>query len=62
MRKIKPCPFCGSTASVKSTQMGYFKVVCDNGQCQTHFAGWMDKDLAIREWNMRLKPRKEPEE
>jgi hypothetical protein len=55
MKKIKPCPFCGSTASPKLIR-GYYKVVCDNEECPSHYAGFLTKERAVEEWNKRLKP------
>ncbi len=55
MKKIKPCPFCGSTASPKLIR-GYYKVICDNEECPSHYAGFLTKERAVEEWNKRLKP------
>ena len=54
-KKIKPCPFCGESASVKLMN-GHYLVTCDNEDCCTKFDGWLTEALAINEWNTRLKP------
>lgn len=49
MSELKPCPFCGSEASVVTDAPEYF-VVCVNSRCSlTH----SDKAIAIDRWNTR---------
>jgi hypothetical protein len=59
MPKIKPCPFCGSPAEVKITKQGTWRVFCQSEELCPSRASYFLKDLAIREWNRREKPRKE---
>jgi hypothetical protein len=54
---IKPCPFCGSSASV-GIRNGFYKVICNNPECSTRYNGWLSKDRAIKEWNTRRKGKK----
>lgn len=57
MAKIKPCPFCGQPAHVK--QIDYsFRVVCDTPVCASRYR-YLTKEMAIKEWNTRIKPKKE---
>jgi len=54
MSEIKPCPFCGSSASVKTGGFGEKAVSCDNKRCGISFDGgiWFTtKGHAIDLWN-----------
>ena len=56
-KEIKPCPFCGSSASV-GIRNGFYKVICNNPECSTRYNGWLSKGRAIKEWNTRRKGKK----
>ena len=58
MAELKPCPFCGGRAFVKSSiqPVGFaYRVYCGNEDCkvepQTH--AYFYKDQAIEAWNRR---------
>ena len=53
--KLKPCPFCGSSATVYHDEdVGAF-VECDN--CNARMMTWAgDKEFAASEWNRRAEP------
>jgi Lar family restriction alleviation protein len=48
--ELKPCPFCGGSASLEHTRIG-FGVVCWNCQIKT-LMDWT-KEKAISIWNTR---------
>lgn len=59
MAELKPCPFCGRRAFIKSgiSPMGFsFRAYCGNEDCkvepQTH--AYFHKDQAIEAWNRRV--------
>lgn len=52
--KIKPCPFCGSSAvNLIEPSPGQFKVFCDNGGCSISTSIWGAVQPAIFAWNHR---------
>ena len=57
MAKIKPCPFCGQIGRVVLRNSAY-KVVCDTPACASHYS-YFTKEMAIKEWNTRIRPKKE---
>lgn len=58
MAKIKPCPFCGQSAQVTLGDNGTYRVRCDTPACASKYS-YFTKEMAIKEWNTRTKPRKE---
>ena len=58
MKKIKPCPFCGSDAYIRMTPKGLYKVICSYPNCGSHYYGFVSKERAIEEWNTRHKAKK----
>ena len=58
MSDLKPCPFCGSTATVWGLG-GYkfFVIECDNEQCGCSYGDNMQLSLkeVIKMWNKRTK-------
>ena len=51
--ELKPCPFCGGEAEVRTTDLGTYKVVCI--ECPTdmgRYWSWAKKE-AIAAWNRR---------
>lgn len=59
MAKIKPCPFCGLPAEPKLVR-GAWRVTCEGEACASRTI-YFSKDLAIKEWNTRMKPQKQKE-
>ena len=66
MTELKPCPFCGSEAEVRSyaipTGVSIFRkvytVTCSNYLCWVkpetrHISGWTNRIGAIEYWNRR---------
>lgn len=64
-KKIKACPFCGSSASLMSVPCceNPYVVICDNEECKTS-AGIFSKSRidAIEKWNTRITDVKEIEQ
>lgn len=57
MSKIKPCPFCGEPAKIKSMPHGGYRCVCDTIACASR-TSYLTKEMAIKEWNTRIRPKK----
>lgn len=55
MKKVKPCPFCGSPGQLW-LKVGYYKVECTNRECPSH-KKFVTKEMAVEEWNRREKKR-----
>lgn len=53
MSEIKPCPFCGSSASLQKTRTIYPHVVCDSEGCEACGPVVESPDAAIEAWNRR---------
>ena len=58
--KLKPCPFCGSLATVYSTVNHGWFLGCTNESCVGMIDSWAcegydTKDIATEEWNKRAK-------
>ena len=58
MNKLKPCPFCGSPATMleEFDVDKWFYIQCSNGLCSSRSDGWRTKELAIEAWNKRVEP------
>jgi len=57
MDKLKPCPFCGSNASIKHNDQQYYWIDCDECGASTNMmVSCMDDcmPLLINKWNHRL--------
>ena len=53
MSNLKPCPFCGSKATLRGGNGGASWIICDNDTCRaTQGIGVTDFD-AIKLWNTR---------
>lgn len=50
--KLKPCPFCGGVAELKST-MGWYWVICKRGLCGASLNSRRKEARAISVWNKR---------
>jgi len=55
MNKIKPCPFCGSTAHIEEGDS--FFVFCDNPSCTADGPWDLGESGAIEKWNTRYEPK-----
>ena len=59
MSDLKPCPMCGSPASVMKTVFGWFAECNKNGHIHNvgTFGGTFQetKEAAIEDWNRRVK-------
>ncbi len=58
---LKPCPFCGGTASYEYsdlTQIKFHRVCCNNVLCEVFVIGLQrrSKNAAIAAWNIRVQP------
>jgi len=66
MTELKPCPFCGSEAEVRSYKIPagvsifrkVYTVTCSNYLCWVkpetrHISGWTNRIEAIEYWNRR---------
>lgn len=58
--KLKPCPFCGCDAKIKSYGVirpyVHYWVVCGSRSCQAHYMNeitYNEKEHAIEAWNRR---------
>ena len=60
--ELKPCPFCGGEAYLKSAlsdivvayviPTNEYKVICKNCRCSSGV--WMQKSKAVETWNRRV--------
>lgn len=58
MAELKPCPFCGRRAFIKSkaSPVGFsFRAYCGNEDCKVEpkTRAYFDKEQAIEVWNRR---------
>ena len=51
--KLKPCPFCGGTASVVKNSNTWYRVVCDDCPCEVGRYWFGKRNDAIEAWNRR---------
>lgn len=61
LKELKPCPFCGGEAYLKSAcsetvvvgiiPVNEYKVICK--KCRCNSGEWMQKSKAIEAWNRR---------
>ena len=68
MSELKPCPFCGGRATVKTRYIGYgsiglgehdeYRVVCK--ECRASNDEYRRESEAIAAWNRRAQPANEP--
>ena len=64
-KKIKACPFCGSSASLMSVPYceNPYVVICDNDDCKTSIGIFSKSRIeAIEKWNARVTSEKEIEQ
>jgi hypothetical protein len=57
IKKLKPCPFCGSQVAIKSVN-GVYRIECPNEDCFINFQRCINDKLLTEVWNTRLRPRK----
>lgn len=50
MEELKPCPFCGSTATLQCDAW----VACDNDNCGCELTISINAEEAIAQWNTRV--------
>ncbi len=50
--KLKPCPFCGREAVIKSSSDSRYYVMCGKCEAKTHKC--IDKSDAVKAWNRRV--------
>ena len=50
--KIKPCPFCGSKARIRSA-ISFEYISCENKKCEAFGPNGESKYEAIQKWNQR---------
>ena len=55
MTKLKPCPFCGSTAKMERTPINpYYYVICTNLECDATVGRFQPtEEEAVAVWNRR---------
>lgn len=51
MTKLKPCPFCGGDASIRTNIFGEYEIVCK--KCFFSAFTSPKKKVAINRWNRR---------
>lgn len=54
--RLKPCPFCGSEATLKPCFGGYaWHIRCENPDCEVrpHTNAFTTPEDAIKDWNRR---------
>ena len=57
MTELKPCPFCGNSAKLKSEKSGFYTgyyVECTSSLCMVRTSSWGVRDTAIFKWNYRV--------
>lgn len=56
MNELKPCPFCGGTAEIETSNefLYWWTAVCS--ECRTGTRGYKLKEEAIAAWNRRDTP------
>jgi Lar family restriction alleviation protein len=55
--ELLPCPFCGSKAELKETDLGGYILWCTNYDCYVHGMHSHNKDEVIAAWNKRANVR-----
>jgi Lar family restriction alleviation protein len=58
MMKLKPCPFCGSTAFIEETDPEFkdlfpYRIMCGNDDCPGDHQWSESEEAAIKAWNTR---------
>lgn len=54
--KLKPCPFCGGTATMHhDAKEGWSYVQCERDGCNARTVGCLNDGEATRFWNRRVK-------
>ena len=54
--ELKPCPFCGAAPKIEvlgGAGSSYRTIRCSQCKCDMHF--WPTEEMAIAEWNRRLR-------
>lgn len=51
---LKPCPFCGRKAELRSVGVSAWTVRCTDRACYAELAADRDPLTAILKWNMRI--------
>jgi len=56
--KLKPCPFCGSTAFIEETDPEFkdmfpYRIMCGNDVCPGSHVWFDTEKAAIKAWNTR---------
>ena len=51
---IKPCPFCGAKAEIRSKPANRFTVACSSRSCGAVIASSQNEQEAIQSWNRRV--------
>ena len=55
MGELRPCPFCGSHATLIDEADGFFTIVCDDADnCGVAMDSFEDKEDIITAWNKRV--------
>lgn len=54
--KLKPCPFCGSTARAWTDAYGCYSIECDNEECGCTYGDNMALNFkeVVKAWNKRV--------
>ena len=53
MAELKPCPFCGGSASVLKVDNTWYEVRCDNCPCNVGRLWFYTRKDATKAWNRR---------
>ena len=53
MTELKPCPFCGGTATILKIDNVWYEVHCDNCPCNVGRCWFPKREEAIAAWNRR---------
>lgn len=53
MAELKPCPFCGGTATAQKNSNTWWRIKCDNCPCEVGRYWYHKKADAIEAWNRR---------
>ena len=51
---IKPCPFCGAKAEIRSKPANRFTVACSSRSCGAVIASSQNEQEAMASWNRRI--------
>lgn len=60
--KLKPCPFCGRTDTIRIYSLGYNKYMVKCCGCRLTLGDWDGLDTAISAWNRRVSDGNESEQ